>query len=120
MYLNLPPHLRVPTSKLRTSAHSLRIETERYNLPTPVPADKRYCWFCTNQFVEDELYFLFDCNLYKTILEKIKLTEHYISLNRSFPCLSNLDKWKFISSIEQPKVILHICCRSTRNSKDHC
>jgi hypothetical protein len=34
MYLNLPPHLRVPTTRLRTSAHPLRIETGRYNLPS--------------------------------------------------------------------------------------
>ena len=82
-YLNLPPHLRVPTSRLRISAHSLRIEslTGRYSLPTPIHADKRYCWFCTNQLVEDKLHFLFDCNLYKAMPEKAKLMEFCISLN---------------------------------------
>jgi hypothetical protein len=105
-YLNLPPYLRVPTTRLRTSAHPLRIETGRYNLPAPTPADERYCWFCTNQFVEDELHFLFDCELYKLIPEKDKLMEHCKSLNRSFPFMSNLDKWKFISSSEQNKVMV--------------
>ena len=108
-YLNLPPHLRVPTSRLRTSAHSLRIETGRYNLPTPIPANERYCWFCTNQLVEDELHFLFDCDLYKPMPEKVKLMEHCASLNQSFAFLSNLDKWKFISSADQPKTIFLFC-----------
>ena len=107
-YLNLPPYLRVPTTRLRTSAHSLRIETGRYNLPTPIPADKRHCWFCTNQLVEDELHFLFDCELYKLIPEKAKLMECFTSFNASFPFLSNLDKWKFISSSESNLSVLQV------------
>ena len=110
-YLNLPPHLRVPTSRLRTSAHSLRIETGRYNLPTPIPANERFCWFCSNQIVEDELHFLFDCDLYKPMPEKVKLMEHCSSQNQSFAFLSNLDKWKFISFAEQPKIILFLFCK---------
>ena len=124
-YLSLPPHLRVPTARLRTSAHSLRIETGRYNLPAPVPADKRYCWFCTNQLVEDELHFLFDCDLYKLMPEKDKLMEHCKNLNRAFPFMSNLDKWNYISSSEQKEVIflfskfVSIALETRRNSLDH-
>ena len=33
-YLKLPSHLRVPASRL-VPAHSLRIDTRRYNLPCP-------------------------------------------------------------------------------------
>ena len=80
-YLNLPPHLRVPTARLRTSAHSLRIETERYNLPTPIQAKEHFCWFCPNQLVEDELHFLFDCVLYEQMPEKAKLIELCSRLN---------------------------------------
>ena len=108
-YLNLPPHLRVPTARLRTSAHSLRIETGRYNLPTPIPAEERFCWFCSNQLVEDELHFLFDCDLYKSMPEKDKLIEHCSSVNHSFAFLSNLEKLKFISFAEQPKTIFLFC-----------
>ena len=108
-YLNLPPHLRVPTARLRTSAHSLRIETGRYNFPTPIPAEERFCWFCSNQLVEDELHFLFDCDLYKSMPEKDKLIEHCSSVNHSFAFLSNLEKFKFISFAEQPKTIFLFC-----------
>jgi len=69
-YLELPPYMRVPVARLRTSTHSLRIETGRYNLPVPIPAEERYCWFCQNGSVEDEFHFLFDCKLYSTLEEK--------------------------------------------------
>ena len=36
IYLTLPPYLRVPRTRLRISAHPLRIETGRYNLPAPL------------------------------------------------------------------------------------
>ena len=65
MYLTLPLYLRVPHTRLRISAHSLQIETGRYNLPAPLPVQERTCWFCTKeQAVEDKLHFLFNCSLY--------------------------------------------------------
>ena len=63
-YLDLPAYLRVPMARLRSSSHSLRIETGRYCLPSPCPADERFCWFCEDGSVEDELHFLFHCPLY--------------------------------------------------------
>ena len=87
-YLDLPPYLRVPTTRLRTSAHSLRIETGRYNLPTAILADKHICGHCTSQLVEDELHFLFDCDLYKLMEERAKLMDHCKSLNPSLLFLS--------------------------------
>ena len=35
-YLNLPPCLRIPLARLRTSAHGLKIETGRYTIPNPI------------------------------------------------------------------------------------
>ena len=65
LYLTLPPYLRVPHTRLRISAHALRIETGRYNLPAPLPVQDRTCWFCSEeQAVEDELHFLLKCSLY--------------------------------------------------------
>ena len=95
IYLDLPPHLRVPVAKLRTSSHSLRIEKGRYHLPAALPPDKRSCWFCDDDSIEDELHFLFKCKLYTSLQE---LTTHCCLLNPSFMHLSDLDKWKFISS----------------------
>jgi hypothetical protein len=61
--------------------------------------------FAPTSLLEDELHFLFNCELYKPIPEKDNVMEHCTSLNRSFPFMSNLDKWKFISSSEQNKVM---------------
>ena len=66
-------HMRIPVARLRASTHPLRIETGRYNLPMPIPAEECYCWFCQYSLVEDECYFLFECNLYNTLQEKSKL-----------------------------------------------
>ena len=89
MYLDLPPHLRVPVAKLRTSSHSLRIETGRYNLPGVLPPDEWTCWFCDDDSVEDELHFLFKCKLYTSLHELQGLTTHCCLLNPSFMHLSD-------------------------------
>ena len=91
-YLTLPSYLRIPISKLRTSAHALRIETGQYATPSPIPADQRTCWFCNNSEIEDEPHFLFSCKLYDELLERSPLLKYCSSLNCSFPHLSVLDK----------------------------
>ena len=97
-YLELPPYMRVPVARLRTSTHPLRIETGRYNLPIPIPAEERYCWFFQNSLVEDECHFLFECNLYDTLQEKSALINYCSLLNPAFSHLNNVDKWRFISA----------------------
>ena len=57
----LPPYLRVPLTRLRTSAHGLKIETGRYAVPTPTPTEERLCDLCG--VIEDEIHFLVDCAL---------------------------------------------------------
>lgn len=39
-YLNLPAHLRVPLTRFRVSAHTLRIETN-ISPPHPMPLEER-------------------------------------------------------------------------------
>ena len=95
-YLELPPYLRVPVARLRTSAHPLRIKTGRYNLPVPIQPEDCYCWFCQNGAVEDKLHFLFDCNLYSTLQEKHTLTNYCLLLNPAFSNSTNVDKRRFI------------------------
>ena len=58
-YLNLPPYLRVPLARLRTSAHGLKIETGRYTIPNPTPVEERLCDLCG--VTEDEVHFLINC-----------------------------------------------------------
>ena len=95
--MELPPYMRVLVARLRTSTHPLRIETGRYNLPLPIPAEERYCWFCQNGSVEDKFHFLFDCNLYSTLEEKSALISYCLLFNPAFTNLTNVDKWRFIS-----------------------
>ena len=103
-YLTLPSYLRIPISKLRTSAHALRIETGRYAMPSPIPADQRTCWFCNNSEIEDEPHFLFSCKLYDELLERSPLLKYCSSLNCSFPHLSVLDKFFFVWSVTDNKL----------------
>ena len=108
-YLELPSYLRVPVARLRTSSHSLRIETGRYRLPQPIPAEERFCWFCSNGSIEDEFHFLFNCNLYNHMEEKRDLIDHCLTLNSTFINLTNEDKWKFISLSTNTSLIFSFC-----------
>ena len=62
-------------SKLRVSAHRLRIETGRHVRPK-IEVDKRYCTYCNDFSIEDEKHFILDCKLYaderKNFLLKLK------------------------------------------------
>ena len=108
MYLTLPPYLRVPYTRLRISAHSLRIETGRYNLPVPLPVQDRICCFCPEELiVEDELHFLFNCRLY--IQERQEFMDYSKQLNKSFPYLTDKDKWRIISLSNNKQLIYLIC-----------
>ena len=66
-YLYLPPHLRVSLTRLRVSAHQLRIETGRYHRPKLLPVEERLCQMCNLSAVEDELHFVFQCPRYNDI-----------------------------------------------------
>ena len=103
-YLNLPPYLRVPIAKLRTSAHPLRIETGRYALPTPLPVKERTCWYCTN-LVEDEVHFLITCELYQNSNERVRLFDRCSTLNPAFPHMSDTDKMSFIFQSKDHSVL---------------
>ena len=60
--LQFPLHIRRNFTKLRISAHSLAIETGRFNKPQKKPIEKRTCFHCKQ--VEDEFHFIFNCPLY--------------------------------------------------------
>ena len=57
---------RQAVAKLRTSNHKLSIETDRDHLPK-IPENLRICQLCSSNKVENEIHFLFECNLYKNL-----------------------------------------------------
>ena len=57
---------RQAVAKLRSSNHKLRIETDRYHLPK-IPENLRICQLSSWNKVENEIHFLFECNLYKNL-----------------------------------------------------
>ncbi len=58
---------RSTLAQFRTGILPLRIETGRF---TGEKECQRTCVFCKNNNVENELHFLFDCNLYANLREK--------------------------------------------------
>ena len=49
--------------------HKLRIETDRYHHPK-IPENLRVCQLCLSNKLENEIHFLFECNLYKKNLRQ--------------------------------------------------
>ncbi len=97
LYLNLPPNLRVPLARLRTSAHGLKIEIGRYTLPHPTPVEDRVCDFC--DVLEDEVHFLIDCPVTNSSA-KSSLFLRCASSDSSFMYRSSLDKFIFIMKLK--------------------
>ena len=93
-YLNLPPYLRVPLTRLRTSAHGLKIETGRYTVPIPTPIEERLCDVC--EVIEDEIHFLVDCVMLGDIRKE--LFSYCNTLLPSFRHKSSEDKFIYIMS----------------------
>ncbi|KAL4218602.1 hypothetical protein ACF0H5_021192 [Mactra antiquata] len=62
----LPFDLRYFVTRLRTSAHSLRIHTGRYSRNN-IPRNERYCQICNLSDIEDEYHFVITCPAYSNI-----------------------------------------------------
>ena len=58
---------RIALSRLRVSAHRLRIETGRWERP-PLAVATRKCYFCDN--LEDECHFVLECPAYEELRER--------------------------------------------------
>lgn len=61
--------LRIAFTKLRLSAHNLRIETGRYGR-NRIDQNERLCLLCNTNNVEDEFHFMFKCEVYSTLRKK--------------------------------------------------
>ena len=97
LHLEFPYYLRNTFTKLRINNHSLRIETGRFSLPS-LPIEDHKCFLCRDS-VEDQLHFLFDCGHYHDLEEHKVMLSYCEYINNSFKDLSNIDKWNFISNI---------------------
>ena len=65
----LPRKLRINISKLRLSAHQLRIETGRY-ARNRLDRALRLCTLCDKSDLEDEYHFVLVCPVYDSIRKK--------------------------------------------------
>ena len=55
---------RILITKLRTSDHDLEIKKGRRHKPV-IPRENRFCKFCNNNQIEDEIHFIFECTTYE-------------------------------------------------------
>ena len=62
---------RSVVARLRAGVLPLEIETGRWSA---IPAEHRYCRLCNNGCVEDEIHFVFNCEIY--IPERVRLFEN--------------------------------------------
>ena len=76
-YLDSVPHnLRCLITRLRISAHSLRIHTGRFGV-NRLPRHERLCLHCNLQDVEDVYHFVCICPKYRTIRLKYTINRYY-------------------------------------------
>ena len=76
-------------AKLRLSAHSLQIETGRYEV-RKTPKEERYCGYCKtlgNYLVEDEAHFLVSCPLFNE--ERVEIHKF---ICKKFPSVNLLNE----------------------------
>jgi hypothetical protein len=92
--------LRSALTKLRISAHTLRIETGRYSRP-PLDRNERKCQLCNSNDIEDEFHFIFICNTFDH-LRQLYFKRYY----RTRPSMA-----KFIDLLqsENKTNILNLC-----------
>ena len=74
-YLNLieSKEKRIALTRLLTSAHRLRIETGRWELPNPPPRHQRLCLVCRK--MDDEYHFILECSILQDL--RLQLIPRY-------------------------------------------
>lgn len=96
-YLDLvPSNLRLFVTRLRISAHTLRIHTGRYSR-NRIPRNERYCQCCNSGQIEDEYHFIIVCPYYQNL--RIVYVKQYYRNNPSM--------FKFIYNYSSPKISIH-------------
>ena len=99
-------------SKLRLSAHQLKIEKGRYS---GLPREERLCNTC--QVIEDELHFVINCDKYKDCRKS--LMETFNNNHPDFINASNEVKFIIImSSIKMAPALAKFICKSEIENLD--
>ena len=80
--------IRSNLTKLRISAHKLRIETGRYAKPNKILEEDRISLFCDLNKIEDEHHFMLECTLYNHLREE--MMQKIIRLIPQFPLWPNV------------------------------
>ena len=76
-YINvLPLKLRTVITKIRISAHQLRLETGRY-VRTHIKKHNRLCTLCNTRDIEDEYHFFVICPIYSNLRKRYILPYFY-------------------------------------------
>jgi ribosomal protein L32 len=91
--------VRSSLTKLRISAHTLKIEMGRYHKPAKIPVDLRLCERCNE--VENEYHLVMKCSMYNNIRNTLFCNVEEAINTRSMP---EMDKFKFLMSSQDYEV----------------
>ena len=111
--------LRRAMARLRTSAHRLRIESDRYNSKNQyTPPEKRICTNCLLGEPEDEPHFLIKCTAFTRQRDILFAT--VTSVNPHFSSYNAEQRFLWLMSTEDMKVLPHVanyieCCMDIRH-----
>ena len=72
-------------TRLRVSSHNLYIEKGRYVRPK-IPANQRFCQFCNNKSIDDEIHFVTSCKLNSELRDDM-----YSIINQFIPSFCTMD-----------------------------
>jgi len=86
-------------TRLRISAHNLKIETGRHTRPK-TPVEKRVCNHCNE--VDDELHFMLICNKKnRYVSSRQKFINDIKDINPTFTNMNNMERFVYIMSAEE-------------------
>ncbi len=87
---NLPKFQRSLISQLRLGILPIRIETGRF---TGLNEAERLCQLCTQNQIENEAHFMFDCNLYAPYRQELET-----GIGADFSIMNTTDKFNAVFS----------------------
>ena len=85
-------------ARLLTSSHRLRVETGRWDRPTPTFYTERKCLICNRNDIEDEFHFTLICPAYDTLRKKY--------LSKYFWFRPNMIKFQALMNSDCDKTII--------------
>jgi hypothetical protein len=93
---------RICLARFRMSAHSLRVESGRWDKPF-TEVEQRICHLC-GKGVEDEKHFLMQCSMYEVLRKE--MVNKILMEKEVFKYWSEEEKFIFLMSSKNPKVLI--------------